>query len=119
MVDKDADAVLDEVEAAVLLVAASVLRGQGFTYTLPSRAKGNQLYVPGGCGPPPASPACRPSGPPPGSRLCGPGAYAAERRRCRSWRAGWSGGGAHTACTPALGLRADSCRTVVSNVSTA
>lgn len=46
VVDKDADAVLDEVEAAVLLVAASVLRGQGFTYTLPSRAKGNQLYVP-------------------------------------------------------------------------
>lgn len=41
---------LDEVEAAVLLVAASVLRGEGFTYTLPSRAKGNQLYVPGGRG---------------------------------------------------------------------
>lgn len=49
VVDKDADAVLDEVETAVLLVAASVLRGEGFTYTLPSRAKGNQLYVPGAC----------------------------------------------------------------------
>ena len=28
-------------------VAASILRGEGFTYTLPNRSKGNQLYVPG------------------------------------------------------------------------
>lgn len=39
---------LDEVEAAILLVASSILRGEGFTYTLPTRGKGNQLYVPGG-----------------------------------------------------------------------
>lgn len=38
-----------QVETAILFVAASVLRGEGFTYTLPSRSKTNQLYVPGGC----------------------------------------------------------------------
>ena len=43
MVDKSADAVLDEVEAAIFLVAASILRGEGFSYSVPSRAKGNQL----------------------------------------------------------------------------
>ena len=43
VVDKDADAVLDEVEAAIFLVAASILRGEGFSYSVPSRAKGNQL----------------------------------------------------------------------------
>ena len=37
---------LDEVEAAILGVAASIMRGEGFTYDVPSRAKGNQLYVP-------------------------------------------------------------------------
>ena len=46
MVDKSADAVLDEVEAAIFLVAASILRGEGFSYSVPSRAKGNQLCVP-------------------------------------------------------------------------
>ena len=46
VVDKDADAVLDEVEAAIFLVAQSILAGQGFSYAIPSRAKGNQLYVP-------------------------------------------------------------------------
>lgn len=45
VVDKNADAVLDAVEAAVLLVAETILRGEGFSYALPSRAKGNQLYV--------------------------------------------------------------------------
>jgi hypothetical protein len=35
--------VLDEVEAAIFLVAASILRGEGFSYSVPSRAKGNQL----------------------------------------------------------------------------
>ena len=43
VVDKSADAVLDEVEAAIFLVAASILRGEGFSYSVPSRAKGNQL----------------------------------------------------------------------------
>ena len=47
VIDKNADAVLDEIEAAILMVATTMLRGEGFTYTLPSRAKGNQLYVPG------------------------------------------------------------------------
>ena len=46
MVDKDANAVLDEIEAAMLQVAATILQGNGFAYDLPSRAKGNQLYVP-------------------------------------------------------------------------
>jgi hypothetical protein len=39
--------VLDEIETAIVLVASSVLRGEGFSYTLPNRSKGNQLYVPG------------------------------------------------------------------------
>ena len=47
MVDKDADAVLDEIETAIVLVASSILKGEGFSYTLPSRSKANQLYVPG------------------------------------------------------------------------
>lgn len=46
VVDKDAKAVLDEVEAAVYAAARSVLRGAGFSFDVPSRAKGNQLYVP-------------------------------------------------------------------------
>ncbi|KAK9914800.1 hypothetical protein WJX75_000737 [Coccomyxa subellipsoidea] len=46
VVDKDASAVLDEIEAAIYMVASSILRGEGFSYDIPSRAKGNQLYVP-------------------------------------------------------------------------
>ncbi|CAK0781029.1 DNA topoisomerase 6 subunit A [Coccomyxa viridis] len=46
VIDKDANAVLDEVEAAIYLVASTILRGEGFAYDIPSRAKGNQLYVP-------------------------------------------------------------------------
>lgn len=44
--DKDADGVLDEIESAIFQVAVSILAGQGFSYSVPSRAKGNQLYVP-------------------------------------------------------------------------
>ena len=47
VVDKDADAVLNEIETAILLVASSILSGDGFTYSLPNRSKANQLYVPG------------------------------------------------------------------------
>lgn len=43
VVDKDANAVLDEVEAAIYIVASSILRGEGFSYDVPSRAKGNQV----------------------------------------------------------------------------
>eukprot|EP00879_Flechtneria_rotunda_P007109 GHRR01007461.1.p1 GENE.GHRR01007461.1~~GHRR01007461.1.p1 ORF type:complete len:414 (+),score=112.87 GHRR01007461.1:535-1776(+) len=46
VVDKDSGSVLDEVEAAMYEVAVSILQGQGFSYDIPSRAKGNQLYVP-------------------------------------------------------------------------
>lgn len=46
VVDKDANAVLDEIEAAILQVAVTILQGNGFGYDVPSRAKGNQLYVP-------------------------------------------------------------------------
>ena len=50
VIDKDANAVLDEVEAAIYIVASTILRGEGFSYDVPSRAKGNQvepLYTPG------------------------------------------------------------------------
>jgi len=43
VVDKSPEAVLDEVEAAIFMVAASILKGDGFSYSVPSRAKGNQL----------------------------------------------------------------------------
>jgi meiotic recombination protein SPO11 len=43
VVDKGASAVLDEVEAAIYTVAASILHGEGFSYNVPSRAKGNQV----------------------------------------------------------------------------
>ena len=45
MIDKDADAVLDEVEAAMYEVANSILQGNGFSFDVPSRTKNNQLYV--------------------------------------------------------------------------
>lgn len=44
--DKSSDAVLDEIEAAIYQVASSIMAGNGFAYDIPSRAKGNQLYVP-------------------------------------------------------------------------
>ncbi len=46
VVDKDAPAVLDEVEAALFGVATSIMEGNGFEYAVPSRTKANQLYVP-------------------------------------------------------------------------
>ncbi|WIA17428.1 hypothetical protein OEZ85_014279 [Tetradesmus obliquus] len=46
VVDKDADAVLDEIETTMLEVAQSILAGNGYSFDIPSRAKGNQLYVP-------------------------------------------------------------------------
>lgn len=46
VIDKDADAVLDEVESAIYQVAQQILNGEGFSYGIPSRAKGNQMYVP-------------------------------------------------------------------------
>ena len=44
--DKSADSVLDEVESTIYQVAQQILRGEGFTYGIPSRSKGNQVYVP-------------------------------------------------------------------------
>lgn len=46
VVDKGADAVLDEIEAAILQISATILEGNGFSFDIPSRAKGNQMYVP-------------------------------------------------------------------------
>lgn len=46
VVDKDGAAVLSEIEAAMYHVAASILDGEGFSFDVPSRAKGNQVYVP-------------------------------------------------------------------------
>lgn len=40
VVDKDADAVLDEIEATMLEVAQSILAGNGYSFDIPSRAKG-------------------------------------------------------------------------------
>mmetsp|Transcript_30984 Transcript_30984/g.68686 ORF Transcript_30984/g.68686 Transcript_30984/m.68686 type:complete len:419 (-) Transcript_30984:718-1974(-) len=46
VVDKNSEAVLDEIEAAMFEIAASILKGEGFSFDVPSRAKGNQVYVP-------------------------------------------------------------------------
>ncbi|KAK9798157.1 hypothetical protein WJX73_001152 [Symbiochloris irregularis] len=46
VIDKDADAVMDEVESAIYQSAVSILKGEGFSFAVPSRSKGNQLYVP-------------------------------------------------------------------------
>mmetsp|Transcript_18099 Transcript_18099/g.31020 ORF Transcript_18099/g.31020 Transcript_18099/m.31020 type:complete len:438 (-) Transcript_18099:559-1872(-) len=46
VVDKDADAVIDEIEASLLRVAVSIMQEQGFEYEVPSRTKTNQVYVP-------------------------------------------------------------------------
>mmetsp|Transcript_7513 Transcript_7513/g.22212 ORF Transcript_7513/g.22212 Transcript_7513/m.22212 type:complete len:417 (-) Transcript_7513:1719-2969(-) len=46
VVEKDANGVLDEIESAIFQAAVTILNGQGFSYSVPSRAKGNQLYVP-------------------------------------------------------------------------
>ncbi len=43
VVDKDGAAVLSEIEAAMYHVAASILDGEGFSFDVPSRAKGNQV----------------------------------------------------------------------------
>ncbi|KAK9832167.1 hypothetical protein WJX74_001279 [Apatococcus lobatus] len=46
VVEKDADAVLDEVEGAIYQAALSILNGEGFTYDIPSRGRANQQYIP-------------------------------------------------------------------------
>eukprot|EP00892_Ulva_mutabilis_P002243 jgi/Ulvmu1/12019/UM083_0032.1 len=45
VVDKGATDVLDEVEAAVCEAVITIIDGNGFTFDVPSRAKGNQMYV--------------------------------------------------------------------------
>jgi meiotic recombination protein SPO11 len=46
VVDKDSDAVLDEIEAVVFEIAMSILEGEGYAFEMPSRSKANQMYVP-------------------------------------------------------------------------
>lgn len=46
VVDKDSNAVLDEIEAVVFEIAVSVLEGEGYAFQMPSRSKANQMYVP-------------------------------------------------------------------------
>ena len=44
--DKDCDAVLDEIEAVMFHVALSVIEGEGYSFDVPTRSKSNQMYVP-------------------------------------------------------------------------
>ena len=46
MVNKGANDVRDEIESAIYQAAVTILAGSGFSFGVPSRAKGNQLYVP-------------------------------------------------------------------------
>ncbi|KAF5830222.1 Spo11/DNA topoisomerase VI subunit A [Dunaliella salina] len=46
VVDKDANAVMDEIEATMLRMANTIMQGQGFEFNVPSRTKTNQMYVP-------------------------------------------------------------------------
>ena len=45
MVNKNADSVRDEIEASIYRAAVSILAGEGFSFSVPSRSKGNQLYA--------------------------------------------------------------------------
>ncbi|KAG2494044.1 hypothetical protein HYH03_007690 [Edaphochlamys debaryana] len=46
VIDKDEQAVITAIETAMYDVAASIMEGEGFAFDVPSRAKGNQMYVP-------------------------------------------------------------------------
>uniref|UniRef100_A0A061R4D2 DNA topoisomerase 6 subunit A n=1 Tax=Tetraselmis sp. GSL018 TaxID=582737 RepID=A0A061R4D2_9CHLO len=46
VVDKDSQAVLDEIEAVIFEVALSIVEGEGYQFCMPSRSKANQMYVP-------------------------------------------------------------------------
>uniref|UniRef100_A0A7S0V3E1 DNA topoisomerase 6 subunit A n=1 Tax=Polytomella parva TaxID=51329 RepID=A0A7S0V3E1_9CHLO len=46
VIDKDASAVLEEIESTIVNTALSILDSRGFSFDVPSRAKGNQAYVP-------------------------------------------------------------------------
>ncbi|GAQ77576.1 Topoisomerase 6 subunit A homolog 3 [Klebsormidium nitens] len=46
VVDLGAPQVISEIEKTMLSVAASILNGHGFGYTIPTRTSANQLYVP-------------------------------------------------------------------------
>ncbi|KXZ41440.1 hypothetical protein GPECTOR_467g385 [Gonium pectorale] len=45
VVDKDTEEVLAEIESTLYGVAASILDGEGFSFDIPSRAKGNQAAI--------------------------------------------------------------------------
>lgn len=47
VVDKSGDTVLHAIEETLLSVAHTILRGDGLSYGIPNRSRGNQLYVPG------------------------------------------------------------------------
>lgn len=46
VVDLDTDEVIVEIEKTVLEAAKSILNGNGYGFSIPSRTSGNQLYVP-------------------------------------------------------------------------
>lgn len=46
VVDKNSDAVIDEIESTIYEIAQTVLAGEGFGYQVPSRSKANQMYIP-------------------------------------------------------------------------
>ena len=46
VVAMDRQAVSNEIERLVMEAALSILRGEGFSYTMPSRASSNMIYVP-------------------------------------------------------------------------
>jgi meiotic recombination protein SPO11 len=39
--------VMDKIEDLVLGCVKSIMAGEGFTYTIPTRSEGNQMYVKG------------------------------------------------------------------------
>jgi meiotic recombination protein SPO11 len=46
VLDMNSDTVRANVERMIVEIADSILQGQGFSYSVPSRSSGNQLYVP-------------------------------------------------------------------------
>lgn len=43
VIDKDTDEVMAEIESEIYSAAASIVNGEGFSFDVPSRTKGNQV----------------------------------------------------------------------------
>lgn len=47
MADLETDLVMGKIESIVMECVKSIMAGEGFSFTIPTRSESNQLYVPG------------------------------------------------------------------------